>query len=66
MSGRLDIGVSAFLPDNYVIEHSDYSGDNKGNLPFTSAKILSDDARSTNVTLIMPLGARLIITTPVQ
>jgi len=66
MSARLDIGVSAFLPDNYIIEHFDYPGDIKGTLPFTSAKILSDDARSTNVTLIMPLGARLIITTPVQ
>jgi len=66
MSGRLQIKVSAFLPENYKIEHFDYHGDNKGGPPYTSAKIFSDNASITGITLIMPLGSRLIITTPVQ
>jgi len=66
MTGRINISVSAFLPDNYEIEHFDSPGDNKGTPPFTSAKIFSDNASITGITLIMPLGSRLIITTPVQ
>jgi len=67
MSGRLDITVSTVLPDDYLISHYDYPViDDMGTPPFTPAKLFCADANGVNITLIMPLGPRLIITTPVH